>query len=163
MRVDRAVQLRILELCADKYPMSADPDGLIADLGTDGEDIYVSNVAYLDAHGLLDAALQIGADGSASWARPTITARGMDFLADDGGLTAILGTVTVKLHADTIRDMLIARVESSSESAEKKGLLRRQIAALPGTALQALTTRAAQEGLTHVPDLWHWVQGVIGV
>ena len=163
MKVDRIVQRRILELCADQYPISADPDGLIADLGTDGEDVYVSNVAYLDEHGLLDAALQIGADGSAAWGRPTITARGMDVLANDGGLTAILGTVTVKLHADTIRQMLLARVDASAEPTEKKSALRKQIEALPGTALQMVTTRAAQEGLAHVPDLWHWIQGITGL
>ena len=68
----------------------------------------------------------------------------------------------LELRADTIREMLIARVEASSEAAETKSFLRKQIAALPGAALQTLTTRAALEGLAHVPDLWHWVQGVIG-
>ena len=163
MKVDRTVQRRILELCADQYPISADPDPLIAELGADGEDIYVSNVAYLDEHGLLDASLQIGADGSATWGRPTISARGMDFLADDGGLSAILGAVVVKLHADTIRDMLLVKAEALSLPANEKSALRKQIEALPAQALQAATSRLAQEGLAHVPDVLHWLRMTLGL
>ncbi len=162
MHLDRSTQRQILELCAETYPVARKLPELVKSLGGDG-DVFIRHAAYLRDHGLLDITISIGLDGSIGHGWPTITARGMDFLADDGGLTAILGTVTVKLHGDTIRDMLIARVESSSEPAEKKSLLRKQIAALPGAALQALTTRAAQEGLAHVPDLWHWVQGVIGL
>lgn len=161
MRLDRDLQRKVLEACASIYPKPADPTKVAVACEAD-EDGFNANVAYLAEHGLVDCEVRrVG--GEVALTVCAITARGLDFLADDGGLTAILGTVTVKLHADTIREMLIARVDSSSESAEKKGLLRKQIAALPGTALQALTTHAAQEGLAHVPDLWHWIQGVIGL
>ena len=92
-----------------------------------------------------------------------IVARGMDFLADDGGLASILGTVVVKLHADTIRNMLLSKAEASGLPEPEKSALRKQIEALPGAALQTLTTRAAQEGLAHVPDLWHWIRAATGI
>ena len=95
------------------------------------------------------------------WACARSRHGGVDFLADDGGLTAILGTVVVKLHADTIRDMLLARVESTALPAPEKSALVKQIKALPAMALQAVASRATQEGLAHIPDLWHWLQGTL--
>lgn len=47
--------------------------------------------------------------------RHYLTAKGLDFIADDGGLGAILGDVTVRLHGDALRDLLISRVQSSGE------------------------------------------------
>ena len=70
----------------------------------------------------------------------TITARGLDFLADDGGLTAILRTVVMKLHADTIRDMLLAKADASGLPAPEKSALRKQIGNLPAAALHSPTT-----------------------
>ena len=43
-----------------------------------------------------------------------ITAKGIDFMMQDGGLSAILNTKIVKLHPDTIRDLLQNRIQASS-------------------------------------------------
>jgi hypothetical protein len=65
-----------------------------------------------------------------------ITAKGLDFLADDGGLSAVLGTVTVRLHADSIKELLLAKVEASAVPAEKKSWLRKQLDAATGETIK---------------------------
>ncbi|RMC99868.1 hypothetical protein EAY64_06040 [Aquitalea palustris] len=74
-----------------------------------------------------------------------ISSSGLDFLEQDGGLSAILGTVTVKLHADTIRDLLETRImESQLPVAEKKRFVD-QLKELPGEALKTLTNKLIEK------------------
>lgn len=74
-----------------------------------------------------------------------ITARGLDFLEEDGGLSAILGTVTVKLHADTIRDMLETKImDSQLPQADKKRFVD-TLKELPGEALKTVTNKLVEK------------------
>ena len=86
------------------------------------------------------------------------TPAGLDFLSEDGGLSAILGVVTVKLHADTIRDMIAAKIEAAPIPANEKSALKRHLAALSETGLKAATTDLVKIGLEHLPDAIHWLQ-----
>jgi hypothetical protein len=53
-----------------------------------------------------------------------ITARGLDFLEDDGGLGAILNVVTIRLEADTLRQLLETKINASDmPEADKQTLL----------------------------------------
>ena len=52
---------------------------------------------------------------------PGITAKGLDFLEDDGGLSAILGAITVKLDPDDLRALIAARIEESDLPTRTKG------------------------------------------
>jgi hypothetical protein len=53
-----------------------------------------------------------------------ITSRGIDFLADDGGLAAILGVVTVKLHEETLKALLEAGVDALPPPQTAKSTLK---------------------------------------
>jgi hypothetical protein len=76
----------------------------------------------------------------------------LDFLADDGGLSAILGVVTVRLDATTIRDLIAAKVDAAAIPIEEKSVLKRNLAALSETALKGATTDLVKAGLDHLPD-----------
>lgn len=75
----------------------------------------------------------------------------MDFLADDGGLSAILGVLTVKLHDETIRHLIEARINSSDLPAEQKAGLLATLKDLPGEALKHLTEKLLDAGLDNWP------------
>ena len=119
-----------------------------------------STLKYLEEHGLCVADVQIGADRSIQVGASSITARGLDFLADDGGLSAILGVVTIKLHADTIRDLIAAKIEAAPIPAEQKATLKRRLAALPQKALEMAATDLVRTGLDHIPDAAHWLSNL---
>lgn len=82
-----------------------------------------------------------------------ITASGMDFLADDGGIGAILGVVTVKLHEDTIKQLIEARIAASDLPEEEKRPLLQTVRELPGESIKHLTTKLLDAGLENVPRL----------
>ncbi|WP_422101891.1 hypothetical protein [Vreelandella sp.] len=84
-----------------------------------------------------------------------ITAKGVDFLEEDGGLSAVLDTVTVKLHADTIRDLIEAKIISNQDiSIEEKTSLLKSLKKMPEEAMRQLTQKLIGYGLEQAPSAW---------
>ena len=123
MLLDRTLQLSILERYSEVYP-----NGTYEKWPAIGEDqqVVAANLFYLQEHGLIKVRGQLATDGGLVYQGGSITAKGMDFLADDGGLSAILGVVTIKLHDDTIKALIEARILASNlPEPEKKRLIDR--------------------------------------
>jgi hypothetical protein len=159
MQLSREKQRELLLQLREVYPAHA---SFRVDSEEEGREV-AANLMYLQEHGLCNSGVQIGADAHIMFGASSITAAGLDFLADDGGLSAILGVVTVKLHADTIRDLIAAKIEATAMPAEKKSALKRQLAALSETALKAATTDLVRTGLDHLPDAAHWLSKLVGL
>lgn len=156
---DRAVQRRILEAAQKAYP---DPlDRADAELfGLESESAFNREVTYLHEHGLLE--MKVASYTGFSQIRDVrINARGIDFLADDGGLSAILGVVTVRLEAETITALLAHVVSESDEDPSVKKNLLRQIKALPAEAVKALTLAGVRQALSSAPDGVRWLRSVL--
>src|ERR1700689_3844572 len=101
---DRELQHRLLLKLREGYPRT-----LLQIAGDEAEPAaMMRNMAYLNEHALCNAIVKENGRGQMEFRGAALTAKGIDFLEDDGGLSAILGVVTVKLHADTIRDLIAA-------------------------------------------------------
>lgn len=151
MKLDRALQRKILELLSDHYAGNRQDVFPQRELTEEEDDKYTTNLLYLEAHGLIESGLEQFLDGTWGSAGARITARGLDFLADDGGLTAILGTVTVKLHDDTIRELVALRIEQSDLQPDEKAGLLGQLKALRGESMKHLTMKLLDAGLENAP------------
>lgn len=158
--LDRAMQRALLLAMRKVYPapIREAPVGIKQDSRE-----FDANLLYLEDHGLCDAGLHGSMSGEYSWGGATITARGLDFLEGDGGLSAILGVITVRLHAETIRDLIAAKIDSAPVPEAEKSVLRRHLAALSETALRAGTTDLVKTGLNHLPDAMHWLRTLVGL
>lgn len=98
------------------------------------------------------------AAGPPSVVAAKITAKGIDFLADDGGLSAILGVVTIKFHDDAIRQLVEAKIlQSDAPEAEKQGLIQ-ALRQAPADSIKHLTTRLLDAGLENLPRAVQIVQ-----
>lgn len=120
-------------------------------------------IFYLFEHGLIEIDHDRH-DNKVFVGKMRLTQSGIDFLKDDGGLSAILGTVTVRLHADTIRDLIEAKIiESSDISAEDKPRLVAALKGLREEGLKQLTQRIVTYGLDQGAvsghNLWQWITG----
>lgn len=158
--VDRAEQRKLLERMRDAHPfgISFEPPGdEISKMN------LLSTLVYLEEHGLCRGGAHVGNNTSYAFTASKITAAGIDFLADDGGLSAILGVVTVKLHADTIRDLMAAKIDESNLPVEEKSALKRHLAGLSETALKVAATDLVKLGLDHLPDAIHWLRTLHGL
>jgi hypothetical protein len=156
--MDRDLQKDLLLKMRDCYPhpMFGYPDGRNVSYAA------LNALLYLHDHGLCEAQISRGLSGNLGWGGATINARGLDFLENDGGLGAILGVVTVKLHAETIRQLIEAKVDQADIPEEEKGALRKHLASLSQTALQAATSDLVRAGLDHVPNAMHWLRTLGG-
>lgn len=157
-KLDRAFQKQILVALADAYPTKVSPTTLF-DESRRSE--VVVNLAYLEEHGLvrLNWSRAIGEPPHPGPAG--ITAAGIDFLHDDGGLSAILGVVTVKLHEESLRALLVREVAQSSDDETIKGQVIAQIKALPAEGLKTIATKSLEVGLSRIPQLAHFIQGLL--
>src|SRR3546814_2251812 len=90
-----------------------------------------------------------------------ITAKGIDFIADDGGLGAILHVQTIRLHEDSIRALLIKQVEASDVSQSVKERLVDKIKSMPADGIGTLTEKALEAGLKALPHVAHWLQALL--
>lgn len=155
MNLNRPLQLQMLQRLKEFYPAHAphfpqqfesDPD-------------FLPNLHYLIAHGLLTG-FEVKTSNPSTFVNIKITEAGLDFLEDDGGIGAILRTVTVKLDADQLRQILAAKVAALSIPEEKKTSALDMIRKLPADILAKLVIRFAEKGIEHIPDLLGVLQSI---
>lgn len=102
-----------------------------------------SNIYYLYESGLIN--LKNHGDNHSKYFSCQINSVGIDFLEDDGGLSAILNVITVKLHADTIKALVIAKIEADNNlSNEEKSKFKEALNTISETALTTMTEKAIE-------------------
>ncbi len=106
MQFNRKLQYDVLKALAEVFPDSL----LVASLpGYEIGRNFMGNLFYLKEHGLIEGG-DIREPGQCrSMVDAQITKTGLDFIADDGGLPAILGHYQIKLK----KDELIFIIDSS--------------------------------------------------
>ncbi|MNN90443.1 hypothetical protein D3C81_2083910 [compost metagenome] len=86
----------------------------------------------------------------------------MDFLADDGGMSAILGTVTIKFHQDTLRQLIELRLENAQLPEAEKGSLLKTVRELPADSIKHLTTKLLDLGMENLPRAVELIRTALG-
>ncbi|RXE48721.1 hypothetical protein B4O83_12380 [Chromohalobacter israelensis] len=160
--LDRHLQRDLLNQLAEAYPENRKdvlPEG-------DPHSSVSVNLHYLQEHGLVQIGkpaarpfIKRGAEDREArtvYRGVAITAAGIDFLEEDGGLSAILGVVTVRLHSETIREIEAKILASNQPETEKTRLLDR-LRSMPEEGLKTLTQELVRTGLNHSPGMWETV------
>lgn len=157
--LDRSAQRNILMKLAEMYPDQVEVDEVLFPLI--GKDATRFNLAYLDEHGLTATKWLSPISSGVIPALTKITARGLDFISDDGGLSEVLGVVTVKLHQETLTALIIERVQKADAPPSIKRQLIEKVRALPAEALQRVSLKAMEAGLDRV-DVSQWLDKLLG-
>lgn len=152
MPLNRELQRRILECCAQHYPSMTSEVKAFAPLPE-----LAANIFYLQEHGLVEAILKQSLSRDFAFGGVKATSRGMDFLAEDGGLSAILGVVTIKLHDDTFKQLVESKIlEAELAPADKQRYID-QLRALPAETTKHLVMRLVDKGLESGPQAMAWL------
>lgn len=112
------------------------------------------DLRYLMDHGLAEA-VETGSFGSQAFIGWKITAKGIDFLEDDGGLTAILGVVTIKLHEDTLKTLIATKIEGSDLPQPEKHRWTAALRELPAESTKHLVLKLIDLGFAHGHEALH--------
>ena len=156
MKIDRELQIEVLRFCRDAYPANVELDETPF---CDQPHIH-ANLIYLQEHQLIVGTL---VNGNMEIRNPGITAAGLDFLEDDGGISAMLRTITVKIDPDELRSLIAARVEASDLSTEEKSSLIHKIRSVPKQALEKLVTRLVNDAVNELPSAVQLIQTIAGL
>lgn len=144
--MNKNLQEQILLSLKDSYRDPISIPELVRKIWPDEASINVTteelfqNIKYLCEHDLIFSK-DINSTNPI-YALVEITSRGIDHLEPDGGLSASLGVITVKLHSDTIQQLLAAKIEQSNIPAEDKSRLKTMLGKMGDTALAKLVEKA---------------------
>ena len=163
MKLDRQYQNDLLTFLLNDYPGYEKAYEYCDKLQKEDENKYMANVVYLQNHELVEdgAELQFGANGRTYYrysAFPQIAHKGIDFMLQDGGLSAILNVQTVKIHEDTLRTLLESSIASSSLAEDEKSSLKSSLGKLGFENLKFLTTKLLDKGIENLPALIQQIQ-----
>lgn len=167
MKIDRKIQREILELLANHQPHPLRK--LWAHLNQFEEDAVIANALYLEEHGLINSGYELSKSiGIQKWHEPRahrITAKGLDFLMDDGGLGAILGVVTVKLDASSIKALVMNQIDQAADiTHEERSRLKTLVRTAGDQSLRKLVDSLIERGFQAVsnsPQLIGMLQGLL--
>ena len=143
---NRNLQKKILETLNAKYPKILTKPELECEIEmTDLHHILPPNLSYLEEHGLIELQVHraIGKDPF-DYYKVKSTAKGIDFIENDGGLSAILDVVTIKLHSETIQQLLTAKISEADIPEEEKNKLKEALKTVQNSALETLTEKAIE-------------------
>lgn len=89
----------------------------------------------------------------------TLTNEGIDFLSENGDLTAKKNTITVRFEVDAIKQLIEAKIEASNISEKEKNSLKAHIKSLPKKILEGEMLSLFQMGLHQIPihDIMSWL------
>lgn len=148
MIIDRDLQKRILTDLSNIYPKWADITDIDEYYQQLDDRTLIANLKYLAQNELITECIDITTDGMYILQPTEITHTGLDFLADDGGLSAILNTVTVKIDQSQMADLLKAIANLSQE--EQKTLFE-AIKEAPSKAVETMVEKSVEKGFDNLP------------
>jgi hypothetical protein len=160
MKLDREYQRALLKQLDEIYPKYANL--AVWKKQQEDRDKFAGNITYLYQHGLVSDCPGININNEYNLnIRVQLTAKGADFLLDDGGLSSILGSITVKFHEDTIRALIDHKISTSDLDPRDKQILLDQLKRPPSECIKHLTTRLLDFGLANLPELALAIQTVL--
>lgn len=144
MKLNREIQREILTQLSKVYPKALE----VEKISFPNEDDFQTNLFYLEEHELIESEGKRDIFGMPPCIFVAkITAKGLDFLEDDGGLSAIFNTVTVKFDAENIRSLIQEKVVPLSWPQEKKQTFTDKLKVASGDVLKKLIDKIIEIGL----------------
>lgn len=142
--LNRELQREILTKLREAYPEVADLSSFLDITNRNNQ----ANLFYLAEHNLIAPEAMRRAMGvPRQMLTAQITAEGLDFLEDDGGLGAILNVVTVKMDAENLKAILEARINESDIPSEQKQSVIEKIRGFSGDVLKAVIIKLVEKGI----------------
>lgn len=158
--LDRVFQKQLLQDLSSLYPQRANVQ---RSWPTQDQSQLLVNLSYLAEHRLVEIARTDLMSGEIRLHSVVITAHGLDFIANDGGLSAVLGVVTVRLHDDTIRQLLIRKVQATERDASVRDKIVEKIRSLPADALGEIALKGLDGALDNIPNAIGWLRSLLNL
>ncbi|HEL3751352.1 TPA: hypothetical protein UMV35_003690 [Stenotrophomonas maltophilia] len=157
-KVNKERLMHILRLAEDANPQHVN---LSIALGDEVDDAIVE-IQYLKDHGLLDVHISRMLDGDFALGGAHITSAGLDYLSEDGGLTEELGSMKIKIHAESLQQMLELMVLRSDLDQPQKQRYVDELRKLPAETTKHLALKAVDAAIAQSGKLLPLLQSMLG-
>ena len=122
-----------------------------------------ANLKYLEEYGLIKSgSFDTTLEGDYFIQSITITNKGLDLLADDGGLGAILNVVTVRFETETLRAILATKINQSDLTPENKKSMIDALEELPAESIKHLYLKVLDLGWDQAPGAIAAIKSMLG-
>ncbi|WP_395490723.1 hypothetical protein ACG1VR_08765 [Cedecea davisae] len=149
-KFDRGLQEKILEECISAYPDYTYFTQFIQVHDKYDENVISANINYLEEHRLITIRNRSSDDPYTYFDHMRATVTGVDFLLNDGGLSAILKVQTINLHNDTIT-AIEDLVKLSNLTEQEQASVASKLRGLPASAITHLTNELISKAVSAAP------------
>lgn len=153
-KFDRELQREILKVCIEAYPRTVDELGndYVSEITMSAPlDKLLANLFYLSGHGLITfPRMGSNLDDQLAFSildMSSVTCKGIDFMLNDGGLSAILNVQTIKFHREAVV-VLEDLIAISNMDVEQKEKAKSTLGELSTEALKTVVQAATNAGLS---------------
>ena len=166
-KIRKDVQIAILKYLEQKYPRFDDfgsiYDNVRLQFSANNELHIFENAIYLHQHGLIvGEAFRHDPVGLSLPDLMVISKEGLDYLSADGGLSAELGIVTVKIHDETIF-RLESFIRQADLSSSQKNEFAHRLRELPADAIKHMVLKLLDLGLANSSSALQLIQKCLGL
>ncbi|KLU13888.1 MULTISPECIES: hypothetical protein [Xenorhabdus] len=164
-KFDRELQKLILEKAIDAHPDATDAkqfhELLMTRFDSDEEKKVRANIIYLVEHKIITIDYNQHSNYNNLSSYQLInsiraTEKGIDFMLDDGGLSAILNVTTIKFHHDAIQQ-IADLIELTVQDPEDKQRFLTQLKQLPYETIKHVSLELVNKGLAQIPNVAQWL------
>ena len=159
--LDTAFQRKVLEILRPLFPLPIDNEGIPKELTAD-EHKWHANIHYLYQHGLISMV------PAGEWGVQfdeifdlTITAKGIDYIAEDGGLTNYYGSINIRLDDGLIKNLIKENIEKSSVDPKQKSKMNALLKTVSSSALSEIVKQSISAAFSNGPDIIHRLQSML--
>lgn len=149
-KFDRELQKHILGVCIACYPRCSATEEFSSPIMPFDEDKILANISYLAEHNLITIFPRRTDERYEILDHLRATASGIDFMLNDGGLSAILNVQTIRIHRETVTALGDIIALSNLPEPEKAGIVSK-LQQLPSAAIEHLTKELVVKGALSLP------------
>jgi hypothetical protein len=161
--LDRAYQLALLQMGQRAYPGNIERHHMQDLQESTDKQRHQFNLVYLIEHGLMAGQVTVNPNNSVTIKCPRLTKDGVDFLQADGGLSAILGVTTIRLHRSDLERLIEERIQLQPDlSPADKTRFVDQLRSLPADATKQVTVELLTRGLDQLPNVLQYIRTFLG-
>lgn len=107
---------------------------------------------YLLEHGMIDMPVQRPLGGRFAFGKITLTAKGLDFLQPDGGLSALAAPV-IRISPDSLVAIIDEALAARGISEEERSAVKKSLGIAGEEGIRAVVGRLVEAGASHAPDI----------
>lgn len=153
----RVLHEKILLKCIDVYPGYTKFAQFVSEFSEYSEEEMSANIVYLAEHGLISIRQRTSDDPYSFLDHMRATVSGIDFMLNDGGISAIIKVHTVRLHNDTLTALEDIISVANLPEPDRASIVSK-LRDLPADAIKHLTNELLTKAIVAAPAALQIIQ-----